>query len=554
MDFLINIGSLLFVFFAIGFCIFIHELGHFLAAKWRGMHIDAFAIGFKPFWRKKINGVEYRLGMLPFGGYVEIPQVDATDEIPKAADGTLLPRAKPIDRIITGFAGPFFNILSGLLIGCVVWFYGLPQDTPKMREITVYRINQAGPEYQAGLRENDKITRLNNKSFFCTWSEFVKDILFSIGDVELTVERDGKTQKVTYRPVDNPNAPGRLGSEKIAWPYFIPIIPIEIYPEKGSIAEKAGIKSGDIIIAIDDEPISEYYDYQSRLNYATGREVKLTVRRGNETLHFNVRPEPIANLGEDMSNYVIGLTLTKNLGQANIHVMKISKDYPGELAGIRANDIVTAIDGQKIDTVPDFIKTVQASAGKPVKLTVLRGAETLEFTVSAQKIVPQTIGADITLFDHPSPVEQFVSTMDMTYKSLRGILVRLGHRLGMTDKDSSLKPSHMSGPLGMGLVLFNMVKHSIVTGIHFMVIISFALAIFNLFPLPVLDGGHIMFGVIEIIFGKPMPAKLIKVVSIVFVSLLISLMVYVTFFDMKRLYRQVVPDEGANHATSTQKP
>jgi len=554
MDFLINIGSLLFVFFAIGFCIFIHELGHFLAAKWRGMHIDAFAIGFKPFWRKKINGVEYRLGMLPFGGYVEIPQVDATDEVPKAADGTVLPRAKPIDRIITGFAGPFFNILSGLLIGCVVWFYGLPQDTPKMREITVYRIDPAGPEYQAGLRENDKITRLNDNSFFCTWSEFVKDILFSIGDVELTVERDGKPQTVTYRPVDNPNAPGRLGSEKIAWPYFIPIIPIEIYPEKGSVAEKAGIKSRDIIIAIDDEPISDYYDYQTRLNYATGRDVKLTVRRGNETLHFNVRPEPIANLGEDLSNYVVGLTLTKNPGKEGISVFKTLKGYPGELAGIHANDTVTALDGQQIDTVPDFIKIIQQSKGNPVKLTLLRGGETLDFTVSAQKIVPQSIGADITLFDHPSPVEQFVSTIDMTYKSLRGILVRLGHQLGVTDKDSSLKPSHMSGPLGMGLVLFNMVKHSMVTGIHFMVIISFALAIFNLFPLPVLDGGHIMFGVIEIIFGRPMPAKLIKVVSIVFVSLLITLMVYVTFFDMKRLYRQVVPDEGANNAATTQKP
>lgn len=554
MDFLINIASLLFVFFAIGFCIFIHELGHFLAAKWRGMHIDAFAIGFKPFWRKKINGVEYRLGMLPFGGYVEIPQVDATDEIPKAADGTLLPRAKPIDRIITGFAGPFFNILSGLLIGCVVWFYGLPQDSPKMREITVYQINPAGPEYQAGLRENDKITRLNDKSFFCTWLEFAKDILFSVGDVELTVERDGKTQQVTYRPVDNPNAPGRLSSEKIAWPYFIPIIPIEIYPEKGSIAEKAGIKPGDIIIAINDEPLSDYYDYQTGLNNGTGREVKLTVRRGNETLHFNVRPEPIANLGEDLSNYVIGLTLTKNPGIAGVSVVKTLKDFPGELAGIRANDMVTAIDGEKVNSGDDFVRIVRQSKGKPVKLTVLRGNETLEFTVSAQKIVPQTIGADITLFDHPSPVDQFVSTMDMTYKSLRGILVRLGHQLGVTEKDSSLKPSHMSGPLGMGLVLFNMVKHSIVTGIHFMVIISFALAIFNLFPLPVLDGGHIMFGFIEIIFGRPMPAKLIKVVSIVFVSLLISLMVYVTFFDMKRLYRQVVPDEGANHATSTQKP
>ena len=120
LDFLMNVLSLLFAFIAIGFCIFSHELGHFLAGKWRGLHIDAFSLGFKAFWKKKINGVEYRLGWLPFGGYVELPQVDAPDVVPKAADGTELPRAKPLDRLITAAAGPLFNIISGLLIGCIV--------------------------------------------------------------------------------------------------------------------------------------------------------------------------------------------------------------------------------------------------------------------------------------------------------------------------------------------------------------------------------------------------------------------------------------------------
>ena len=84
---------------------------------------------------KKYKGVEYRLGYLPFGGYCDIPQVDATNSTPKAADGTVLERAKPIDRIITAVAGPLFNLLSGMLIACIVWICGMPQDTPKMREI-----------------------------------------------------------------------------------------------------------------------------------------------------------------------------------------------------------------------------------------------------------------------------------------------------------------------------------------------------------------------------------------------------------------------------------
>jgi len=106
-----------------------------------------------------------------------------------------------------------------------------------------------------------------------------------------------------------------------------------------------------------------------------------------------------------------------------------------------------------------------------------------------------------------------------------GILVGLGNKLGLTEQTSSLKPSHMSGPLGMGMVLFTSVRHSsFVSAVYFMVIISFALAIFNLFPLPVLDGGHITFGLIEIIFRRPLPTVVIKGLSTVFVVLLIGIL------------------------------
>ena len=127
LDILIIIGSVLFVAFFFGMCIFVHELGHFLVAKWRGLHVDAFSIGFKKIWSKKINGVEYRIGCLPLGGYVELPQVDAATNEPKAADGTPLPPAKPLDRLLTAAAGPICNIIFGLILGCIVWAVGIPQ-------------------------------------------------------------------------------------------------------------------------------------------------------------------------------------------------------------------------------------------------------------------------------------------------------------------------------------------------------------------------------------------------------------------------------------------
>ena len=89
-DFLLTAGSIIFVLVALGFCIVSHEFGHFIAAKLLGLHVDSFALGFRPFFRKKYRGVEYRIGYLPFGGYCEIPQIDATGDTPVAADGTEL--------------------------------------------------------------------------------------------------------------------------------------------------------------------------------------------------------------------------------------------------------------------------------------------------------------------------------------------------------------------------------------------------------------------------------------------------------------------------------
>ena len=281
LEYLSIAGSLLFVFFAIGLCIFFHELGHFLAAKWRGLHIDAFALGFKPFWRKKYNGVEYRLGWLPFGGYCEIPQVDATGDKPKAADGTELERAKPLDRAITAVAGPLFNVLFGLLLGCAVWFFGMPQDSPKMRELKVMSVDEKGPEYAAGLRKNDVIVKLNGKRFFDTWAHFVSKILFTIGEVELEVLRDGKTHTVRYVPRPNPNAPEKMRAEGIAWPYFKVLIPLELVPEKGSVAEKSGIRKGDILLAVDGTEISDFHEYQSMIDLSRGRELVLDILANN---------------------------------------------------------------------------------------------------------------------------------------------------------------------------------------------------------------------------------------------------------------------------------
>src|SRR5579862_3300307 len=107
----------------------VHELGHFLAARWRGLKVERFAIWFgKPIWKKKIGGVEYVLGSVPFGGYVSLPQMASMEAIEgKVEEGAeKLPNVAPLDKIIVAFAGPLFSFSLAVLFAVVVYYIGKP--------------------------------------------------------------------------------------------------------------------------------------------------------------------------------------------------------------------------------------------------------------------------------------------------------------------------------------------------------------------------------------------------------------------------------------------
>src|SRR5437868_1526335 len=109
--------------------IVVHELGHFLAARWRGLYIERFGVWFgKPLWKKTINGVQYSLGSLPFGGFVALPQLAPMDIIEGKADvdRAKLPPVSAIDKIIVAVAGPFFSLLLAFVVASLIWVVGYP--------------------------------------------------------------------------------------------------------------------------------------------------------------------------------------------------------------------------------------------------------------------------------------------------------------------------------------------------------------------------------------------------------------------------------------------
>src|ERR1043165_9630259 len=158
-----NIGRVGFILLEVlllfNLLIVVHEVGHFLAARWRGLYIEKFGIWFgKPLWKKTINGVQYSLGSLPFGGFVALPQLAPMEIIEGKADTdrARLPKISALDKIIVAIAGPFFSLLLALCFAAVVWAVGHPVGEGDSTTVIGYVLPDS-PAQKVGLQPGDKI-------------------------------------------------------------------------------------------------------------------------------------------------------------------------------------------------------------------------------------------------------------------------------------------------------------------------------------------------------------------------------------------------------------
>src|SRR6184192_1922622 len=166
---LLHIARVLLILFEVlilfNLLIVVHELGHFLAARWRGLYIEKFGVWFgKPLWKKTINGVQYSLGSLPFGGFVALPQLAPMDIIEGKADldRAKLPKISALDKIIVAIAGPLFSVLLALFFACVVWAVGHPVSESDQTTVIGY-VQKDSPAEKAGLQPGDRILEVDGR-------------------------------------------------------------------------------------------------------------------------------------------------------------------------------------------------------------------------------------------------------------------------------------------------------------------------------------------------------------------------------------------------------
>lgn len=433
--------------------IFVHELGHFLAARWRGLQVDRFQIWFgKPIWKKTINGVQYGLGWIPAGGFVALPQMAPMESIEGGAeDGEArspLPPISAMDKIIVAFAGPLFSMLLALACAFIVTQVGKPRDF--IPETRIGYVNPEMPAYKAGIRTGDRILEINGRpveGFQGSLDSIFEQIVLSRGDqIHFTIERPGEPAPITLV----------TGFEREQTRWF----------QRSGLRDVGIDPAGDVIVG------------------------------------------------------------------------HVTKNSPADKAGILPGDELISVDGIPLISISQLSAHMKAKDWQSVEVAVQSAANTAQRTLTLTPESPvrpagappmigvawDTSGQVDTRIVNPGATEQVKDSVRMMWVTLTSLM----------SPKSSIGVDQLTGPVGIAKIQYQLLQTE--NGwrrvLAFMVLFNVNLAILNMLPFPVLDGGHITLALLEKIAGRPVKAKPLEVIQTACALALISLMLYVTSKDV----------------------
>ncbi|MGD9611622.1 MAG: site-2 protease family protein [Kiritimatiellia bacterium] len=460
--------------------IFVHELGHFLAARAFGMVADVFSIGMgKAAWKRKIGATTYQIGWLPFGGFVALPQMDpnsflegspadgrrqsavdgpdgvSTGNGPPSTAHRDLPPVSAWKKIIVSVAGAFGNVVFAFVLATVVWLVGKPSS----------------------LQERNAV--------------------------------------VGYVATNSP-------------------------------AFALGLVSGDELVALDGEPVATWQNVIEKTALGPAREVVLRYRSADGA---GERELSVATEKTDLGIW----TLPGIDGMDPCHVASVYPNSGAEAAGLRPGDQLLRFDGRDVFSRAHLSQLVAAAAGRPAPIEFRRGDEILSAQVESaydEKLDRHLIGIqfnvladlDYAALSHPTPWAQVKGHATSIFDFLRALV---------TPATSGAAAEAVGGPVLILMMLWLMLKSSFILAVWFTGFLNVNLAIINLLPLPLLDGGHVVMNLWAGIVRRPAPPRLVNALANLFAVLFIALFLTLTFRDSMR---HLVPTVRQWFAGETQDP
>ena len=521
----------------LGVLIFIHELGHFAVAKWLGVKVEKFSIGFGPsLFSRRVGETEYVIAALPLGGFVkmlgEIPGEElAPEEVSRAFN------ARPVwQRIAIALAGPVMNLVLPVFLIAAILMTGLPTLTSRVGTVIA-----GSAAAKAGIQDGDRIVAAGGESLW-RWFDLQEKLQASGAPaIPLSVEReDGKKLDVTLvREKDDGGAWKDVGLQ-----WQVPEARIGV-PDAQSPAALAGLETGDRVVAVSGAPVANLRELRQRVA-AVNPPVEFDVERPldgkTEKIHATVRTQNAGRSFESLGVAPVGVSLGK-----------VHPDTPASRAGLQVGDVVLRVGSELVSGVEQVRDLIRNSGGKTLAFTVLRDQRFVELEVTpaaGPDRSPQAVGTRFQI-----GVELGLSDVGAEYKDevVRNPLVALGRGVARTADlfavilggiaqlvSGSVGMGSLSGPIGIGEIAADAYQTSWTQFVWLMALISVNLAILNLLPIPVLDGGQIALAAAEGIKGSPLPARARDIAQTVGLSLILLLMGVAFWNDIARHWSGVV--------------
>jgi regulator of sigma E protease len=534
----------------LGILIFVHELGHFLVARACGVRVEVFSLGFgKKILSLKKGDTVYCVSLIPLGGYVKMFGEQGSDQIKTEEDKLVSYSHKtPWQRIAIVLAGPLMNFFFAVLV-----FGGIAQFGEQTRAAVIADVVPSSAAERMGFAAGDRILEVNSVPVK-SYEEFQKNLnKFKGSSTTAFVESSQGTQRtltLNVTSIDNPNIfslDRQLGQIEGVLPYAKNAT---IAVLVGSPAYKIGFRTGDEIKEINSQKIIRLAQLDSAiLNTTTDLAVKIdrpaieatnSEKSDKTSLSFTI---PVAALKNIKQLEKFGFDNTE------LYLDQVVKDSPAALADLNKFDKMVSINSKPIKKWEDISETIKSFDGKEAMTFVINrdGAEVIKkITPKVTELTNAFGGIDKRFTVGITPLLAFAEPEIIVVKS-DSILASAKKGLSRTVDISvmtvmsfvklfqgQVSVKNVGGMVSIGKAAKDSFELGAQAFFMTMGILSVSLFILNLLPIPVLDGGHLVFYTIELIKGSPVSIRKMEIAQQVGFVLLLGLMILAQFNDIVR--------------------